>query len=199
MSEPLTATSLWTSAKGQKTTGKEGWDKPNQVLGWTGEGEKWEKNWTGIVEADFFSFFPPAVKALTNNLSCLLMVLQLAGRRAICLLIQLACLFIRGGWEGAVTGQTVPVSDRLLSGWEDDLEHEHPASTAPDGALITALSQAFWGKKGKNKIKKSNPRCIPVNGQSRLTIKVSQLWCHQFHALKVLVMSDILPWTECFI
>lgn len=118
MSEPLTATSLWNSAKGQKTRGKEGFSKPNWVLGWTWEGEKWEKNWRGNVEAAIFFFFHffPAVKALTDNLSHILMVLQLAGRRAICLLIQLACLFISRGREGAVTGQTMPVPDRLLSG-----------------------------------------------------------------------------------
>lgn len=85
------------------------------MLGWTGEGESGE-NWRGNVEAAIFFIFFPAVKALTDNLSHILMVLQLAGKRAICLLIQLACLFISGGQEGAVTGQTVPVSDRLLSG-----------------------------------------------------------------------------------
>jgi len=53
---------------------------------------------------------------LIDNLSHILTVLQLAGKRALCLLIQLACLFISGGREGAVTGEIVPVSDRLLLG-----------------------------------------------------------------------------------
>lgn len=116
----------------------------NQIgsLGGPGKGKGGRRVGEERLRQLFFSFFP-AVKALTDNLSHILMVLQLAGKRAICLLIQLACLFISGGREGAVTGQTVPVSYRLLSGWEDDREWEHPTRAAPANVLITILSQAF--------------------------------------------------------
>lgn len=101
-----------------KDEGRGGWrpTKPGTWGDW--ERGKGEEGRRGKVEvADFFHFFFfPAVKALTDNLSHILMVLQLAGKRAICLLIQLACLFISRRPEGAVTGCTVPASDCGLSG-----------------------------------------------------------------------------------
>jgi len=62
MSYSLTATSLWRSAKGEKTRGEEGAGKPNWGLGWTGEGERREKSGRAKVEAANFFIFSLRLK-----------------------------------------------------------------------------------------------------------------------------------------